>query len=115
MVRRTRPGRALAIAAIALFPLREPLLVDGRIAFGEWSAAVAPANAVQVRRVGGEVFLLVHTVGSRPVHVYIEEAGTLRLLHASVALGEARYERDGDDYKLVHGFVWSLADPARGG
>lgn len=114
-MRRTRPGRALAIAAIALFPLREPLLVDGRIAFGEWSAAVAPANAVQVRRVGGEVFLLVHTVGSRPVHVYIEEAGTLRLLHASVALGEARYERDGDDYKLVHGFVWSLADPARGG
>ena len=28
---------------------------------------------------------------------------------------QARYERDGEDYKLVHGFVWSLADPARGG
>jgi len=116
VVRRTRPGRALAIAAIALFPLREPLLVDGQIGLGEWSATTARASAVQVRRVGREVFLLVRTEGTHPVHVYIEEGRTLRLLHASAALGEARYERDDDgDYRLTRGFVWSLADPARGG
>lgn len=116
MARRTRPGSALAIAAIALFPLREPLLVDGRVGLGEWPAASERASAVDIRRVGREIFLLVRTDGGHPVHVYVEEAGTLRLLHASSALGEARYERNAEgDYRLVRGFIWSLADPARGG
>jgi len=116
VARRTRPGSALAIAAIALLPLREPLLVVGRVGLGEWSAAGEAASAVQVRRVGREVFLLVRTDGLHPVHVFIEEAGTLRLLHASSALGEARYQRTPEgDYRLARGFAWSLADPARGG
>ena len=39
----------------------------------------------------------------------------MRILHASAAVGEAVYERDGERWKLKSGFDWNLRDSATGG
>lgn len=77
-----------------------PVLLDGRLAPGEWDdAAVVPiADSVRllVKQVGGHVLLAV-TSGARvgrPIDVYLQDAsGTISQLHASMQIGE-RVHRD---------------------
>lgn len=113
---RGRPERgALFALAIAVLPSPQTLVVDGRLARGEWRTAAAappPLGEVQVRREPGAVWVLVRTDGETPVHLYRVEGEALDILHASASLGAARYRTDaGGVYQLERPFVWRLRDP----
>jgi hypothetical protein len=68
---------------------------------------------------GGELTVLreadtlrISISGSRPglAHLCVAERSRVRILHASAALGEGIYERDGDGWKLASGFDFKLRD-----
>ena len=44
----------------------------------------------------------------------LAEGPRVRILHASAAVGEAVYERSGDEWKLVSGFAFKLRDTRKG-
>jgi hypothetical protein len=44
----------------------------------------------------------------------LAEGSRVRILHASAAVGEAVYERAGDEWKLVSGFEFKLRDSRKG-
>lgn len=44
----------------------------------------------------------------------LAEGSRVRILHASAAVGEAVYERAGDEWKLVSGFEFKLRDTRKG-
>lgn len=91
--------------------------LDGRIDDSEW------AQAIQQDLTGGGYLYLQHSgnylyVAMRGVepgwgHVYVLDGDSLRVLHASAALGMAVYpQHSGDPSLLRRGFVWQMRDPS---
>ena len=89
------------------------------------AAAIAGAGQVAPAPLtgGGEVtitsngdFLDVAVKGPRSglASLCVGDDRTVRILHASAAVGEAIYERDGDSWKLRTGFEWKLRDASTG-
>jgi hypothetical protein len=110
--------KMLLLAVAWIFFVQGPV-VDGRIDTAEWSAA-----RVESLEGGGDVRLLVRRgslyLGIRGpaaglATVCVADASGVRLLHASAALGDARYERDGGRWVKRSDFAWQLRDTRAGG
>jgi hypothetical protein len=108
--------RLLAVAWV--FFVQAPV-VDGRIDTAEWSAARVESLEgggdvrLVVRR--GSLYLGIRGPAAGLATVCVADASGVRLLHASAALGDARYERAGDGWAKRSDFAWQLRDTRAGG
>lgn len=104
-------------------------VIDGRIDEAEWSGAVVhelvlgegakhPATEpARVRLLRRGDFLYVAVQGSRPglASLCSAKGPLVRILHASAATAEARFERAGEGWKKTADFEWQLRDSPRAG
>jgi hypothetical protein len=107
-MRRRAPALALAIA---ILPLPDRPLVDGRIGEGEWPALAPtpPATGEVVVELAEEtVSLLVRTDVTMPVHLYVLDGATLSILHASASLGTGAYRQSPEGWHRTRPFVWEV-------
>jgi len=95
-----------------LVPQGNPPAIDGVIEKEEWESAVKDlaADGSEVMFVHAEGALYVGIRGSTPEmivgNVFIAEGDTIRILHASAALGTAVYKRGDDGWDQTQTFVW---------
>ena len=110
---------ALVIAAIAAAQTAVAPTVDGRIDDAEWTGAttagMSGGGEVRVLRRGEFVYVAVRGPRAGLASLCAAKGSTVRILHASAAVGEATYERDGDTWKQRSGFAFTLRDAPRGG
>src|SRR5687768_2738866 len=78
-------------------------------------APLTGGGEVTLRRDGE--YLRVSVTGPRAglASLCVGDDSRVRILHASAAVGEAVYERDGERWTLKSGFDWKLRDSASGG
>ena len=110
---------ALLIAVIAAAQTPAVPGIDGRIDEAEWAGAITRemSNGGQVRILARGEFVYVAVRGPRAglASLCAAKGSTVRILHASAAVGEARYERDGSAWKQASGFEFKLRDAPRAG
>ncbi|MBC7947985.1 MAG: hypothetical protein H7Y42_08915 [Chitinophagaceae bacterium] len=92
----------------------DAIQIDGVVNQGEWEGAKErPLSG------GGKVFtklekniLFIALVGNKKAwsHVYLVNGDTVRILHASAALGEARYVKRQDVWRSTSSFQWQLRE-----
>lgn len=116
---------AMTIAVLLLsgflqsVPAPVPPVIDGRIDEQEWRGAqrehLAGDGDVYLLRRGEYLFIAVR--GPKPglASLCAAKGDAVRILHASAAVGEARYERAGHGWTRRQDFTWSLRDSPRGG
>lgn len=104
------------LVACAQTPGADPLSIrlDGRLAEREWTEAtehpLTNGGRLLLHQDTSYLFVAVEGVGEGWSHVYVLGRDTVHVLHASAALGTARYVRDGSPWRLVSPFVWSVRD-----
>jgi hypothetical protein len=107
-----KPDIAALLPESSPTPSPSPLVIDGTINPGEWSAAESYEMTG-----GGDLFLLregemlyLAVSGSRPgvlgANVYVSRGDQVWILHISAALGTAEYTRQGESWSLVRNFYW---------
>jgi hypothetical protein len=96
-----------------------PPVIDGRLADDEWSGATKHALSG-----GGELYLLTRReflyVGVRGpaaglASLCVGSGDTVRILHASAAVGEGTYAREAGGWARRTMFQWALRDSPRAG
>lgn len=88
--------------------------LDGQISPDEWAEAteheLTDGGRVLVRPSGDDLYVAVEGLGSGWSHVYIAHSDTVHVLHASAALGTARYVPEGSSWRLISPFDWAVRD-----
>lgn len=88
--------------------------MEGVLTDGEWADAVqqplAGGGSVWLQHDGEAVWAAVEGVENGWAHLYLMHGDTVRVLHASAALGTAVYVRAGDHWKPIQGFTWEVRD-----
>src|SRR5690606_38769698 len=88
--------------------------IDGTIGSAEWADArierLEGGGQVRLLERGGYLYVAVEGTGQGLVSLCAAGGGTVRILHASAALGEARYEKSGNQWKRTAGFAWKVRD-----
>jgi hypothetical protein len=91
-------------------PVHTAPLVDGTMEEGEWAAAavVNMDDGTEVRFLGsgGYVYVGIRADQVGSANLLILEGEVVRVLHSSAALGSARYEQEGQAWRLVDDFSW---------
>lgn len=109
---------ALVLLLVAAQGASGPV-VDGRLGAGEWAGAARHALTG-----GGELYLLaqgdllyVGIRGSKPglASLCVASGDRVRILHASAAVGEGGYVKDGASWAKRTDFEFALRDSPRGG
>ena len=99
------------------YPATAALVLSGAIAL--WAQAL-PREAmtggghVSLRRDGDTLHVTVTGPRKGLASLCASDESTVRILHASAALGEARYEKQGDSWTLASGFDFKLRDSRTG-
>ena len=98
-----------------LAPFGPTVVVDGTMEESEWAAALTVDLSAQCTisfvQDGAFLYLGIRTAGRGFGSPCLVQSDSVRVLHASAALGTAIYERDGDAWILAHDFVsWSCRD-----
>jgi hypothetical protein len=105
------PSRvALLLSSVAFVP-------PGAIAL--WAQAqpreaMTGGGQVSLRRDGDTLHVTVNGPRKGLASLCVGDQWTVRILHASAALGEARYEKQGDSWTLASGFEFKLRDSRTG-
>ncbi|HMB93469.1 MAG TPA: hypothetical protein VKP65_21635 [Rhodothermales bacterium] len=99
-----------------IIPAAPAPTLDGRIAEGEWAQALqqdlAGGGHLYLQHEGNYLYVAMRGVESGWGHVYVLEDDSLRVLHASAALGMAVYHQDDrKPSQLKREFVWEMRDP----
>ena len=88
--------------------------LDGRISAGEWAEAtdyaLADGGRVLLQPNGDDLYVAVEGPAFGWSHIYIASSDTVHVLHASAALGTARYVPDGSSWRLTSAFEWAVRD-----
>jgi hypothetical protein len=94
----------------------EPVVIDGVINEAEWRDAekhpLTPSGELLIRHEGDRVFLATRGTKKNIVSVCTAGREEVQILHASAALGTARYRRDGESWKLANGFTFTVRENA---
>ena len=97
----------------------EAPVIDGTLDPGEWDGAAVQAFA------DGSELLLAHENGflylgirsAKPDmivgNIFVEQAGQIRILHASAALGTAVYRQEAGAWQRTQDFVWRCRDTSQ--
>lgn len=92
----------------------DPVKLDGMISEKEWAGAVRhdlPHGAkLYVLHRDEVLYLGIHGANPGWAHVYLHSKDSVKVLHASAALGEQLYTRNKDSWKLQKKFNWELRE-----
>lgn len=103
------PGHG--VTPTALPEVVEPT-IDGTIQDQEWQDAAvqhfSDGSDLYLMISGDHLFLAIRASGARMIagNVFLAESGQVSILHTSAALGTARYQFEGDQYRKVKDFSW---------
>ena len=102
--------------AISLRILAVVALVAGAGVSGQSSSApLTGGGQVTINRSGDFVNVSVRGPRAGLASLCLADDSRVRILHASAAVGEASYERDGERWVLKGGFDWKLRDSPKTG
>lgn len=92
------------------------LVLPGAIALCAQPAqeAMTGGGQVSLRRDGDRLHVTVTGPRKGLASLCVGDESSVRILHASAALGEARYEKQGDTWTLASGFEFKLRDSRTG-
>ena len=94
-------------------------MIDGRIGEQEWAGArperLAGGGEVQLLPRGEFLFVAVRGPKSGLASLCVAKGKSVRILHASAAIGDATFERWGDVWMKRKDFEWTLRDSPRTG
>jgi hypothetical protein len=103
-----RPAAAVGQDTAVIVPAGGAPIVDGTIHDDEWEDAVRlplhGGEALYLKRADGKLYIAIRGAAGGIGSVCLGNADRIRVLHASTGLITAAYERDGDAWRLVHGF-----------
>ena len=93
--------------------------IDGHLSEEEWGAAykapMSDGGAVRLLHTGDALFVAVKGPRAGLASLCVAKGSSVRILHASAAIGEAAFERWGDMWMKRAGFEWTLRDSPTGG
>jgi hypothetical protein len=88
--------------------------LDGVIHESEWRDAIQfdleNGGKVLIKKTDNELYVGLKAQQKAWAHVYLLHGDTVRVLHASAALGEARYVRKAGSWQNVQTFNWELRE-----
>ena len=88
--------------------------LDGVLDETGWAAAkvyeMPAGNKLYVLRQGNELYIGIKATDPGWAHVYLHRNDSVHVLHASAALGEQLYTKNGTNWKLQRKFNWELRD-----
>ncbi|MGH9382193.1 MAG: hypothetical protein ACRD2Z_16520 [Thermoanaerobaculia bacterium] len=91
--------------------------IDGVLTPGEWQMArvvpLAGGGELLVLPAGDSLFVAVHAESRGIAHLCVADGEEIAVLHASAALGAARYAASESGWRLREGFTWELRDTLR--
>jgi len=94
-------------------------VINGRIDQQEWSGATRAAmiggGEIQMLRSGEYLYIAVRGPKNGLGSLCMSKGSTVRILHASAAVGEAAFLRDGASWTKRKDFEWVLRDSPRAG
>lgn len=94
-------------------------VIDGRLGGREWSGArrepLLGGGEVSLLSRGEFLYVSVRGPGKGLASLCVAKGKSVRILHASAALGDATFERWGDVWMKRKGFVWTLREAPHGG
>jgi hypothetical protein len=86
--------------------------LDGVINEGEWKDAkqydLSGGGKLMMKKEKNDLYVALVAGKKGWAHVYLSHGDTVRVLHASAALGEARYVKQKDLWRVVQTFKWEL-------
>lgn len=95
-------------------PKASPITVDGKVNEDEWkdSLTLDLKGGGQIKFKHEGEFLLIGVKGGKPglSHVYLNDGKDIYVLHASGALGQAIYKKEGESWQPAQKFNWELRD-----
>lgn len=107
----------LHLLLAALLALTPPLL-DGVLGTDEWSGpgvrreAMEGGGEVLLRRDGDRLFIAVKSLKRGIASLCTGNRDDVEILHASAALGTARFHREGKEWKPMQNFAWTTREGA---
>lgn len=103
---------------VAAFLSLTPPLLDGVLGTDEWRApgvrreTMEGGGEVWLRRDGDRLFVAVKSVKRGIASLCTGNKDQVEILHASAALGTARFQRDGKAWKPMQEFTWQAREGA---
>ena len=102
-------------------PLRVPLgpaiTLDGRLGESEWEGAIhlplSPRGALFLKNHQGFLAVGVRGPSFGLAHLALASRDTIRVLHASAALGSIVYVREGQDWRKIQDPTWEVRDTSQ--
>jgi hypothetical protein len=95
-------------------PGANDIQLDGVINDNEWKDAkehqLVGGGKLWISRKGRELYIALKGEKQAWAHVYLVHKDTVRVLHASAALGEAKYVEQNNLWRPVETFTWDLRD-----
>jgi hypothetical protein len=105
-------------AAIPSYAAPRTIDLDGRVGKDEWRGAarfdLAGGGQALLLADSAHVYVAIQGESQGWAHVYLAGGDSVRVLHASAALGAATYRRSGKAWHRTRTFEWELRAP-RGG
>lgn len=106
------------LPGVSTLPKQGPV-IDGAIGETEWSGAVTArlegGGALRLLGRGEFLYVAVDGRGQGLASLCAAKDDTVRILHASAALGEGRYERAAGGWRRTADFDWKVRDSPAGG
>jgi hypothetical protein len=107
---------AVACSALARSPVQVPFgktpQLDGTIEPDEWQDAsrqpLTGGGELYLKTDGESLYIAIRGSANGWSHVYLGDRFSVYVLHASAALGDARYERQRDQWSPARQFTWEM-------
>jgi formylglycine-generating enzyme required for sulfatase activity len=114
-IQETEGGTVMGLNTIVV-PSGSIPIIDGIMSPGEWENALvetfADGSKLYLMQAGGYLNLGIqaNTPGMIAGNVLVHYGSTIKILHASAALGTAVYERGDDHWQRIQKFTWHCRD-----
>lgn len=106
----------LAFVLVVSFTAKQddPVKLDGMINKTEWTGAaeheLSHGTKLYMLRRGETLYVGIRGANPGWAHIYLHWEDSVKVLHASAALGEQLYTRNKDSWKLQKKFNWEVRD-----
>lgn len=103
---------AVVIFVMAFTRQDNNIRIDGVINDNEWKDAkqydLSGGGRLMMIKNNNELYVALAGTKQAWAHVYLSHGDTVRVLHASAALGEARYVKQNNLWRTIQTFKWEL-------
>jgi hypothetical protein len=107
-------GLCFISITMAFIPINADIHLDGIISDGEWAGAkqyeLTGGGRLMIKKESNSLYVAMVADNKGWAHVYLSDGDTVRILHASAALGEALYVKKNNLWRNVQSFKWELRD-----